>query len=63
MACLQLAALGICVLLIIACATSGGSGQEIFGILLGFLICGCKVFWSVIDWILILCHAFTGRRR
>jgi tRNA A-37 threonylcarbamoyl transferase component Bud32 len=63
-ACLQLAALGGCILLIIACATLGGHGQPVTGILLGFLIFGC-VIWATIDWILILCKAFTdgqGRR-
>ena len=61
---LQLAALGGCILLIIACATLGPLGQPVTGILLGFLICGC-VIWAMIDWILILCKAFTdgqGRR-
>ncbi len=61
---LQLGALGGCILLIIACATTGGTFQPTLGILLGFLICGC-FFWAVIDWILILCKAFTdgqGRR-
>jgi tRNA A-37 threonylcarbamoyl transferase component Bud32 len=63
-ACLQMAALGGCILLIIACATLGGHGQPVTGLLLGFLIFGC-VIWATIDWILILCKAFTdgqGRR-
>jgi len=55
---LQLAALGGCVLLIIACATLGPLGQPVTGILLGFLMFGC-VIWAAIDWILILCKAFT----
>ncbi len=61
---LQLAALGGCILLIIACATFGPLGQPVTGILLGFLMFGC-VIWAMIDWILILCKAFTdgqGRR-
>ncbi len=61
---MQLGALGGCVLLIIACATTGGRGQPTLGILLGFLICGCGI-WATIDWLLILCKAFTdgqGRR-
>ncbi len=63
-ACLQLAALGGCICLIIACATTGGSWQPTIGILLGFLMFGC-VIWAAIDWILIFCKAFTdgqGRR-
>jgi len=61
---LQLAALGGCVILTIACATSNGEGQKVLGILLAAFICGCGI-WAVIDWILILCKAFTdgqGRR-
>jgi predicted Ser/Thr protein kinase/type II secretory pathway pseudopilin PulG len=61
---LQLAALGGCVLLIIGCAAMGGRGQPTLGILLGFLICSCGI-WMTVDWILILCKAFTdghGRR-
>ena len=61
---LQLVALGGCILLIIACATLGAHGQPVIGILLGALICGCGI-WATIDWILILCKAFTdgqGRR-
>ncbi len=54
---LQLAALGGCVLLIIACATSNGRGQPVLGILLGFLVCGCGI-WATIDWILLVCKAF-----
>jgi len=53
-----------CVLLIIACATTGGDFQPTLGILLGSLAFGC-IIWAVIDWILILCKAFTdgqGRR-
>jgi hypothetical protein len=57
-ACVQLAALGGCILLIIACATTGGDYQPTLGILLGFLICGCGI-WATIDWILIACKAFT----
>ena len=57
-ACVQLGALGGCILLIIACATTGGDYQPTLGILLGFLICGCGI-WSTIDWILIACKAFT----
>jgi predicted Ser/Thr protein kinase len=63
-ACVQLGALGGCILLIIACATTGGDYQPTLGILLGFLICGCGI-WATIDWILIACKAFTdgqGRR-
>jgi tRNA A-37 threonylcarbamoyl transferase component Bud32/TM2 domain-containing membrane protein YozV len=55
---LQLGAWGWCVLLIIACATSGGDWQPALGILLGFSVFGCTVF-ATIDWILILCKAFT----
>ena len=61
---LQLAALGGCALLIIACATLGTHGQPVTGILLGFLSFGC-IIWATIDWILIVCKAFTdgqGRR-
>jgi tRNA A-37 threonylcarbamoyl transferase component Bud32 len=60
----QLAAVGWCVLLIIACATTGGNWQPTLGILLGCSAFGCTVF-ATIDWILILCKAFTdgqGRR-
>ena len=61
---LQLGALGGCILLVIACATSGGYGQPVLGISLAALICGCGI-WATIDWILIVCKAFTdgqGRR-
>jgi len=57
-ACVQLSALGGCILLIIACATTGGDHEPTLGILLGFLICGCGI-WATIDWILIACKAFT----
>ena len=60
----QLAAVGWCVLLIIACAMTRGHWQPALGILLGFSVFGCTVF-ATIDWILILCKAFTdgqGRR-
>ena len=59
---LQLGAFGGCILLIIACATN--APQPTTGILLGFLMLGCFI-WATIDWILILCKAFTdgqGRR-
>ena len=56
-ACLQLFALGGCVLLIIACATTGSRFQPTLGILLGFSICACGI-WATIDWLLILCKAF-----
>jgi tRNA A-37 threonylcarbamoyl transferase component Bud32 len=55
---LQLAALGGCILLIIACATTGRHLQPTIGILLGFSLFGCAI-WAAIDWILILCKAFT----
>jgi TM2 domain-containing membrane protein YozV len=55
---LQLAALGGCVFLIIACATTNGRVEDVFGILLSFLICGCGI-WATIDWILLACKAFT----
>jgi serine/threonine protein kinase len=61
---MQLAALGGCIVLIILCATTGGVGQPALAILLGLLICACGI-WATIDWILILCKAFTdgqGRR-
>jgi hypothetical protein len=61
---LQLAALGGCILLIIACATLGMHVQPVAGISLSVLVCGCAI-WATIDWILILCKAFTdgqGRR-
>ena len=62
---LQLGAFCGFILLIIACATSNNdNSQTVFGILLGFLIFGCVV-WALIDWILIVCKAFTdgkGRR-
>jgi hypothetical protein len=57
-AALQLGLWGASVLLIIACATSGGAGQPTLGILLGFSIFG-SVIWATIDWILILCKGFT----
>jgi hypothetical protein len=41
-----------------------GHGGAVTGIMLGVLICACGI-WSTIDWILILCKAFTdgqGRR-
>ncbi len=47
-----------CVLLIIACATTGGMWQPTLGIVLGFSIFG-SVIWATIDWILIVCKAFT----
>ena len=63
--CLQLAGLGGCVLLTIVCATRMGRDMEpTAGILLATFICGCGT-WAVIDWILIVCKAFTdghGRR-
>jgi len=61
---LQLGAWAWCVFLIIVCAVSGGHVQPAAGILLGFSIFGCVV-WALIDWILIVCKAFTdgqGRR-
>ena len=61
---LQLGTLIACFLMIIACATTGGDFQPTLGILLGFSVFGCLI-WAVIDWILILCKAFTdgqGRR-
>jgi hypothetical protein len=61
----QLAAVAWCVLLIIICATSDSDMvHTVFGILLGFSICGC-IAWATIDWIMILCKVFTdgnGRR-
>lgn len=53
---LQLAGLGACVLLVIACATTNSGA--FFGVLLAAVIVGCGV-WATIDWILILCKAFT----
>ena len=47
-----------CILLIIGCATTGSHYQPTLGILLGFSIFG-SVIWATIDWILILCKAFT----
>ncbi len=61
---LQLGAFVGCILMIIACATTGAGWQPTLGILLGFSIVGCFI-WAVTDWILILCKAFTdgqGRR-
>ena len=61
---LQLGAFVGCILMIIACATTGGRWQPTLGILLGFTVFGCFI-WAAIDWILILCKAFTdgqGRR-
>ena len=58
----QLGAFIGCILLIIGCAT--GAPQPITGLLLGFLAFGCFI-WAIMDWILILCKAFTdgqGRR-
>ena len=55
---LQLAALGGCVFLIILCAMANGRAEDVFGILLAFLICGCGI-WATIDWILLACKAFT----
>ena len=57
-ACVQLGAFIGCVLMIIACATTGGDWQPTLGILLGFSLLGCFI-WAVIDWILILCKGFT----
>jgi serine/threonine protein kinase len=59
---LQLGGLVGCILLIVACAK--GAPQPLAGLLLGFLIVGC-IIWAIVDWILILCKAFTdgqGRR-
>ena len=58
---LQVAAWAWCIFLIIVCASSRGGVQDAFGILLGFSILGCLV-WAAIDWILILCKAFTDGR-
>ena len=55
---LQLGLWGLCILMIIGCATTGGTWQPTLGILLGFSIFG-SVIWSTIDWILILCKGFT----
>jgi len=57
-ACLQLAGVGGCIALIIACATLGELGQPVTGIALGFLIVGCLI-WATIDWLLLVCKAFT----
>jgi hypothetical protein len=57
-AAVQLGAWVWCILLIIACATTGSHWQPTLGILLGFSLFGC-VIWAVTDWILILCKAFT----
>ncbi len=60
----QLGAFVGCILMIIACATTGADWQPALGILLGFSLFGCFI-WAVTDWILILCKAFTdgqGRR-
>jgi hypothetical protein len=54
----QLGALGGCVLMIIACATTGARWEPTLGILLGVSLFGC-VIWATIDWILILCKGFT----
>jgi serine/threonine protein kinase len=54
----QLGAFAGCVLLIIACATTGGRWQPALGIVLGFSVFGCFI-WAIIDWLLILCKAFT----
>jgi DUF4097 and DUF4098 domain-containing protein YvlB/predicted Ser/Thr protein kinase len=63
---LQLASLGGCVLLIIACTITDDyeKWQDTFGILLAASICSCLI-WAAIDCILILCKAFSdgqGRR-
>ncbi|HEU5396064.1 MAG TPA: protein kinase [Verrucomicrobiae bacterium] len=62
---LQLATCGGWILLIIVCAVvSSDRVQAAAGVCLAALICGC-IFWSTIDWILILCKVFTdgqGRR-
>ncbi len=61
---LQLGVFVGCILMIIACATTGADWQPTLGILLGFSLFGCFI-WAVTDWILILCKAFTdgqGRR-
>ena len=60
----QLGAFIGCILMIIACATTGADWQPALGIVLGFSLFGCFI-WAVTDWILILCKAFTdgqGRR-
>ena len=59
---LQLGALFGCILLIVACAAR--APQPFTGLLLAFLMLGCLI-WAIMDWILILCKAFTdgeGRR-
>jgi len=54
----QLGAFIACILMIVACATTGGDWQPTLGILLGFSVFGCFI-WAMIDWILIVCKAFT----
>ena len=59
----QLAGVGGCILLIIACALIPNLNMDyrleiVCGVLLGFLIIGCGV-WATIDWILLACRAFT----
>ncbi|HUA38592.1 MAG TPA: protein kinase [Candidatus Sulfopaludibacter sp.] len=59
---LQLGTLFGWIVLIVACAH--GAPQPLTGLLLGGLILGCFI-WAIVDWILILCKAFTdgqGRR-
>lgn len=61
-ACVQLLALSSCVLWIVLCAA--GAPQPLVGLILAGSIVGCLV-WATIDWILIVCRAFTdgqGRR-
>jgi predicted Ser/Thr protein kinase len=59
---LQLGAFLGCIILIVACAS--GAPQPLTGLLLAVVAFGCFT-WAVIDWILIVCKAFTdgeGRR-
>ena len=61
---LQLAALLAWIPVIVAIVQMGESGEPALGLLLGFLVTGCIV-WATVDWILLVCKAFTdgqGRR-
>jgi hypothetical protein len=60
--CLQFLALCSCILWICVCAA--GAPQPLFGLVLAGSICGCLA-WATIDWLLLLCKAFSdgkGRR-
>ena len=61
---LQLGLLLAWIPLIVAIVFAGDRGEPALGLILGFVVVGCGI-WATVDWILILCKAFTdgqGRR-